>query len=191
MFSVRPQTLMLAGGLAAATLLATSCAAGLGPLTGDGGTGVQCAPSPQGRPVTQGLYNLDNTGSTPVTVISVKLPPDAKGLAMTRAVWLVPIVVTHDRGEPGTLIMGTAVVPWPPKQGRFSFTSGRWPTWRYRKPAIGGTIAPHQDLNLVFGLIRTTAKPGTAAGPVVTYTAGGSVYTLAENFGQELAASCL
>lgn len=188
---MRPQALTLAGGLAAATLLATSCVAGPGPLTGDGGTGVQCSPSPQGRPVTQGFYELDNAGSTPVTVISVKLPPDAKGLAMTRTVWLVPIVITGNGKRTGTLIMGLGM-PWPPTQGRLSLanSSRTWPTWRYRKPAIGGTIRPHQDLNLVFGLTRTTATPGTATGPVVTYTAGGSMYTLAENFGQELAANC-
>lgn len=177
----------MAGALAAAAFLATGCSAGPGPLTGDNGSGTQCFPSLPGKPVTQGFYDLDNTGSTAVKVDSVRLPPDAKGLAMTRQVWLVP-----EWRKPGgaSLFMGLGAVFWPPQQGAFTFATGRWPTWRWRQPAVGGTIRPHQDLNLVYGLTRTTSKPGTASGPVVTYTAGGSRYTLAETFGQELAKVC-
>ncbi len=60
------------------------------------------------------------------------------------------------------------------------------PEWRNRVPAAGATIRPGQDLNLVFGLIRTTAKAGRSDGPLISYTADRNSYTVQEQTGQEI-----
>lgn len=163
----------VAGALSVAALLATSCASGSGPL-GDGGiAGYLCVVGAVGTPVTWGQYTLDNTGGSPVTLTNIKLPPHAEGLAITRAAWLVPIY--HDVKQNEWVIVG-AGVPWPPTSQQ---------VWPERTPAIGGVIRPHQTLNLLFGLIRTTPSAGRSenAGPVITYTTGGRSYTLTERSG--------
>ncbi len=50
------------------TALLAACSSAPGPL-GDGGTaGNQCMTFPQGKPVTTGLYDLHNSGTSPVTI---------------------------------------------------------------------------------------------------------------------------
>ncbi len=161
------------------TVLLAGCSTGPGPL-GDGGTaGQQCMQYPPRKPVTTGIYDLTNAGGSPVTILSVTLP-SAHSLRMTKA-WLVPITKTANGG---TLDFG-AGWPYPP-----SFTKVVQSVWAQRRPAVGGTIKPGQDLNLVFGLIRATASAATSDGPAITYTAGGSSYTVNEKTSLEVAAGC-
>jgi hypothetical protein len=61
------------------------------------------------------------------------------------------------------------------------------PLWAHRVPASGAVIEPGEDLNLVFGLLRTTAADGSSDGPMVVYTAGSSTYTLREKLSLALA----
>jgi len=171
------------GALSVAALLAAcSSDPGPGPL-GNGGTpGQQCMAFTEGQPVTTGIYDLHNTGSSPVTVTSVTLP-DAHGLTMTKA-WLVPIGHSPGSGRVGGMLVG-AGWPYPP-----SFTKLVRSVWAQRRPAVGATIKPGQDLNLVFGLTRTTAKAGKSSGPLIAYTTGGLSYTVAEQTTLEVAAKC-
>jgi hypothetical protein len=166
------------GALSATAALLSACSTGPGPL-GDGGSpGQQCSPARQGQTITMGIYHLENSSSSPVTVQSVSLgSPD--GLTMTKS-WLVPIEHVG-----GTLDLVGAGWPYPP-----GFSQPvRW-AWALRKPAVGAVIRAHQDLNLVFGLRRTTAKSGRSDGAVIGYTAGGSTYTLAENVSLVVAPKC-
>jgi hypothetical protein len=159
--------LALPGALLAAALLPAACSSAdrVGPL-GDGGTpGQQCIPGRQGQPQTMGIFDLHDTGTTTVKVTGISLP-SAHGLRMTKSAWLIPIWVTQ-----GTFNLVGAGYGYPPVT---------WATWKDHRPAIGAVIKPHQDLNLVFGLIRTTGRSGTSAGPAITYTAGGSTYTVHE-----------
>jgi hypothetical protein len=158
---------VLLGALPVAASLLAACSSSPGPL-GTGGTGgTQCISYREGSPVTMGLYVLENTGTIPATVTGISLPPDAHGLTMTSA-WLVPIY--HDLKNGNHVAVGVGWdYPPPVKQN---------PQWPQRRPAIGGTVKPGQDLNLVFGLVRTTAKDGASGGPVVTYRAGGNSYTM-------------
>jgi hypothetical protein len=93
--------------------------------------------------------------------------------------WIVPIY--HDPKTGNFLDVGVGG-PYPPTTA---------PEWVYRKPAIGGVIRPHQDLNLVFALTRISAKAATSNGPVIIYTAGGSTWTLREKTSLVVAARCL
>ena len=166
----------LLGALFLAALLAACSSSGPGPL-GQGGTDAeQCMDYPVGQPVAAGIYDLTNTGDSPVTIQSVTLP-DAHGLAVTKT-WLVPIY--HDPKTGNWLDVG-AGAPFPPTTS---------PQWVQRRPAIGGVIRPRQDLNLVFGLTRTTAKAGRSPGPVIAYTAGGSSYTVKMKTSLVVAATC-
>jgi hypothetical protein len=167
------RTLLLLPALA---LLLAACSSDPPPLGSGGDPGGQCVPSVQGRPVSIGIYVLENTGHASVTITGVTLP-SAQGLTMTRP-WLVPIY--YDRKNGNHLTVGTGF-PYPPPDT---------PQWRERRLAIGGTIRPGQNLNLVFGVTRTTARSGTSGGPVVTYTAAGSAYTLKEKFTLEAARHC-
>jgi hypothetical protein len=117
-----------------------------------------------------GIYDLHNSGTIAATVQRVTLP-SPRGLAITKGLWLTPVY--HK-----TVI---GAVAWPP--------TGR--AWARREPAIGAVIKPGQDLNLVFGLERTTDRTGRSNGPVITYTAGGSTYTLTEGFGLIIARDCV
>jgi hypothetical protein len=157
----------LGAPLAAAALLA-ACSSGpdpSGPLGNGGGAGQQCIPGREGRrPVTMGIFALENSSSSPVKVQDVTLP-HARGLRMTKP-WLIPVY--H---PPGQFDLVGVAYTYPPVT---------WPTWRYHRPADGATIAGHKTANLVFGLIRTTSRSGTSAGPAITYSSGGSSYVLGE-----------
>jgi hypothetical protein len=89
-------------------------------------------------------------------------------MAMTEA-WLVP----HDGGP--NLGVG---FPYPP------VTS---PLWAHKVPASGAVIKPGEDLNLAFGVLRTTAADGSSNGPTIVYTAGHTTYTLRESVSLALA----
>jgi hypothetical protein len=114
-----------------------------------------------------GLFDLVNQSKDPVTVQSVSLPA-AHGMAMTEA-WLVQ----RDAG-PG---LGVGL-SYPPVTSRL---------WAHRVPASGAVIEPGEDLNLAFGIFRTTAADGSSAGPMVVYRAGRTTYTLRENLSLALA----
>ncbi len=135
--------------------------------------------APLGHPVTAGIFNLTNSGTTPVTITGVTLP-GSHGLTMTRQVWLVPI--RWDAREHAHINVGVGW-PYPPPLKRA-------PQWVLREPAIGGIIRPHHTLNLVFGLTRTTAKAGKAPVPVIAYIAGGTSYTVREQTELIVAADC-
>lgn len=162
--------LALLGALpAVAALLAGCSGTGGPPPLGSGGNGGRtCSLAPQvGTPVVMGLFELKNQGADPVTVRSVSLPA-AHGMAMTEA-WLVP----RDGGP--NLGVG---FPYPP------VTS---PLWAHRVPASGAVIEPGEDLNLVFGVLRTTTADGSSHGPMIVYTAGRTTYTLRESLSLALA----
>ena len=114
-----------------------------------------------GKPVLMGLFELKNQGTAPVTVRSVSLP-DAHGMAMTEA-WLVPVNTSGPQ-----LGVGLA---YPPVT---------YPLWPDRVPAVGAVIRPGQDLQLAFGVLRTTAADGSSDQPMIVYTAGRATYTLRE-----------
>ncbi len=92
--------------------------------------------------------------------------------------WLVPIYHDPKTGNYETVGVGG---PYPPTYA---------PEWPNHRPAIGGIIKPGQDLNIVFGLTRTSAKAGHSDGPAITYTAGGSTYTVSEAVSLTVAAIC-
>jgi len=165
----------LLAALSATTALLAACSSSPGPL-GDGGSlGEQCVPGPEGRPLTTGLYDLHNTGTSPVTVQSVSLG-SPHGLKITTKAWVMPIF--HDVKTGNWDVVGVGV-PYPPTT---------WPEWSNREPAIGAVILPGQDLNLVFGMTRTSASDGTSAGPVILYTVNRGTYTLHEQTGLMVAA---
>jgi hypothetical protein len=174
---VRSRTLLALGTLLVAVASLAGCSDGPGPLGSGGVAGTQCNPSAVGVPVTEGIYVLANTGTSPLTVSSVRLP-SPQGLTMTRA-WLVPVDQTAGGG--GILI--GAGYPYPPTSTA---------EWSRRVAIPGAVIKPHDGLNLVFGLTRTTARWGRTDGPIVTYTAGDTTYTLQEQTGFVItaAASC-
>jgi hypothetical protein len=162
--------MLLGALLATAALLAAGCTSDPGPLNGGGlgdVHGHECIPAPIGRQVTDGFFVLTNTGTSPVTVTSVKLTA-VHGLAMTRA-WLMP-----GYKPPRGALSFVGDEPYPPI---------RWPEWPNRQAIPGAVIKPHQGLNLFFGVARTTAGTGRVGGPTVTYTAGGNTYTLQEAWG--------
>lgn len=169
--------LSLLGALSAAALLAACSSSDPGPFGAGGTPGSACLAFAQGQPVVAGIYVLDNTGTEAATVNSVTLS-NAHGLTMTKA-WLVPVGGSGN----GHLLVG-AGWPYPP-----SFTKLVRSVWAQRRPADGATIQPGHTLNLVFGLTRTTVQPGTGD-PVISYTAGGSGYTVAEKTTLEVAAKC-
>jgi hypothetical protein len=158
---------VLLGALSATAALLAACSSSPGPLGSGGTQGQQCFPGRPGEPVTLGLYTLQNSGASTATITSVSLPTGASGLKMTRA-WVVPIY--HDPKTGNLELIGVGW-PYPPTSQ---------PTWPQRRPAVGAVIKPGQDLNLVFGLIRTTSHDGRSDGPVIAYTANGSTYTMKE-----------
>jgi hypothetical protein len=110
-------------------------------------------------------------GTTPVTVTSVKLEAP-RGVTMTKA-WLMPFY----KPPHGALSYVGAGEPYPPTS---------WHEWPNRQPIPGAVIKPGQGLNLFFGLTRTTAGPAWIDGPVITYTANRTSYTLQEQFGFQI-----
>jgi hypothetical protein len=171
------RTGILLRALSAAAVLLAACSSGPPPLGNGGEPGNQCVPFAQGRPVTMGLFVLENRGSATVRIESIVLP-SVHGMTMTRSSWLVP---TYHDPENGDEVAVGAGWPYPPPNA---------PEWPHRKPAIGGTIRPGQDLSLAFGLVRTTSKAGTSAGPLITYTASGNTYSLQEKITLTVAARC-
>jgi hypothetical protein len=133
-------------------------------------------PSALGHPVTTGIYDLTNGGSTNVTIKHLTLP-SAHGLKVT-SWWLVPIY--HDPSNGNSYDVG-AGFPYPPTKA---------PEWPRREPAKGAVIRPGQDLNLVFALTRTSAPASRSAGPLITYTAGGNTYSVQEKTTLIVAANC-
>jgi hypothetical protein len=161
----------LAIALAALSMAAllSACSSSPSPL-GDGGTdGLQCSPYREGVPFANGFYDLHNTGSSPVTVTGVSVP-SLHGLSVVSRYWLVPVY--HDPKNGNWVLIGVGF-PWPP-----TYSAAVRSVWAQRKPAIGAVIRPGQDLNLVFAMIRTTAGLGHSRGPLITYTSGGSSYTM-------------
>ena len=153
---------LLLGALSAVAALLAGCGAGDPPPLGSGSGAGVCTPAPQvGKPVLMGVFELKNQGTDPVTVRSVSLP-DAHGIAMTEA-WLVPV----NAGGP-QLGVGLA---YPPVT---------YPLWPNRVPAVGAVIRPGQDLQLAFGVLRTSAADGSSDQPMIVYTAGRATYTLRE-----------
>jgi hypothetical protein len=168
--------------LVTATLLAACSGDGPGPLGNGGDPGQQCMPSARSQPTTVGLYDLKNSGSSPVKVQSIRLG-SPRGLTMTRA-WLTPI---YNNG--GTEVLVGVGWPWPPSLSRGAGSGPvRW-AWARRKPAVGAIIKPHQDLNLVFGLTRTAARNGHSGGPVIAYSANSNAYTVREATTLEITAA--
>ena len=175
--------LMSVGALLATAAFLAACSSGPGPLGQGGTSGQQCMPQPEGVPTTVGLYDLHNSGSSPVTVHGISLPHD-HGLTMTSS-WLTPIY--HGVGR--DLVIGVSW-PWPPSRSTGAGAAAvRW-AWAPRKPLTGAVIKPHEDLNLVFGLTRTTARNSYSGGPVITYSTGGTAYTVSEKTTLEVAKSC-
>jgi hypothetical protein len=168
---MRRLALMLRALPATAALL-SACSSGPGPLGNGGVPAQQCVPARQGQTITMGIYELENSGSTPANVQSVSLG-SPHGLAITNA-WITPIFAN-------TPLIG-AVLSWPPPAG---------PAWAERKEAEGAVINPGRDMNLVLGLTRTTANTGRSDGPIIVYTAGGTTYTLSENTSLIVAAKCI
>jgi hypothetical protein len=162
------------GALPATAALVAACSSGPPPLASYGFTGHECSPSALGKPLTDGQFILANTGSSPVTVTSVKLPP-LHGVTMTKA-WLIPLY----KPPHGSLTYIGDGFPYPPTT---------WHTWPQRQAIPGAIIKPHRELNLFFGLTRTAARRVEAGSPVVTYTAGGSTYTLRTDWGYVLLAA--
>lgn len=172
---MRLRTLLTLGTLLIAVASLAGCSSSPGPLGSGGVKGTQCSPSPLGVPVTEGIYVLANAGTSPVTIKSVRLP-SPHGTVMTSA-WLIPVEKTAGGG-----ILVGAGYPYPPTH---------WAEWYRRVAVAGAVIRPHEGLNLVFGLTRTTAAAGHTSGPVITYSAGGSTYSLQEQVGFVItAASC-
>jgi hypothetical protein len=83
-------------------------------------------------------------------------------MAMTEA-WLVPVNTSGPQ-----LGVGLAHPPV------------MYPLWPDRVPAAGAAIRPGQDLQLAFGVLRTTAADGSSDGPMIVYTDGRATYTLRE-----------
>ncbi len=164
--SVRPRILLL-GALAATAALLAACTTGPGPLAAGGDWGSECVPGALGHPVTDGMSLLDNTGTSPVTVTSVKLA-SPHGLKMTKA-WLMPLYKSPRGG-----LDYAGVQSYPPTS---------WPEWPNRQPIPGAVIKPGQDLNFIFGLMRTAAGPGRTDGAVITYRANRTSYTQQVLFG--------
>jgi hypothetical protein len=164
---------MLGALLATAALLA-ACSADPPPLGTSGPhAGGICAPFGPAHPLSDGFYILHNSSTSPVTITSVKLAPSSHGLALIRA-WLIPL---YNSPRGGTDYAGA--VHYPPST---------WPTWPQRQAIPGAVVKSGQTLNLVIGLTLTSGRIGRTPGPVVNYTAGGSTYSLQENFGVAIVA---
>ena len=169
----------LLGALCATALLAACSSSSHGPLGRGGYASIECMRGPLGHPVTAGIFNLTNAGTSAVTITGVTLP-GSHGLAMTKQLWLVPI--RWDAKHDVHTNVGSGG-PYPPPLSES-------PQWVLRRPAIGGIIKAHHTLNLVFGLTRTTAKAGKAPVPVIAYTADGTSYTVKEQTALIVAADC-
>jgi hypothetical protein len=163
---MRRRAVAVAGGVLAAIgvvvgVVVSQATAGPPPLGNPAtwGSGLECSP---GKTLADGFYGIENPSGEAVTITGVRLI-GGPGQKMTSAAYLVPWGPKY--GHP---LIGL-VPPWPPDV----------PWWKQRRLAVGATIAPHSDANLVFSQTRTDAHPRPAE-PEFTYTAGGSSYTVTE-----------
>ncbi len=120
--------------------------------------GLECSP---GTTLANGFYAIENPSDEAVMITSMRLV-GGLGQQMTSPAYLVPWGPQYGHGLVG-------LVPWPPDV----------PWWKQRRLAVGDTIGPHSDANLVFRQTRTDARPRPAE-PQFTYTADGSSYTVVE-----------
>jgi hypothetical protein len=162
---VRPQAAAVAGGVLAAIgvvvgVVVSQVGDGPPPLGNPVTVALECSP---GTTLADGFYAIENHSDEAVTITSVRLA-GGPGQAMTSVAYLVPWGPKY--GHP---LIGL-VPPWPPNV--------QW--WKQRRLAVGATIGPHSDANLVFRQTRTSDHP-KAAWPVFTYTANGSSYTYIES----------
>jgi hypothetical protein len=166
--------LLLPGALAVA-LLAAACGSSYnsGPAGSSGnGSGQQCIPARAGQPRSMGDFVIYNSSKTePVTVQQVQIT-HVHGLAMGKP-WLVPITTSH-----GTR---TLIGAWSyPPYGK---------AWDQRVPAIGASVAPRQNLNLVVPVWRTRSPSGWA-NVRVRYAAGGHEYAYTYGLQVMVSAHC-
>jgi hypothetical protein len=159
---MRSRTLLL-GALAATLALLAACSSDLTPpLVVGGFSGRDCGPSVLGQAATDGTFVLTNTGTSPVTITSVKIPA-GRGVAVSPA-WLMP----GYKPPHGSMSFVGDGMPYPPTA---------WHEWPNRQAIPGAVIKPHRQFNLFFGITRTADRRVEAGAPVITYTAGGHTFT--------------
>jgi len=129
---------------------------------------------------------VENSGSSPVVILSVRLPADARNMRLISA-WIVPIY--HDPKTGNYDLAGGEGFPYPPRE-QLS------PTWDQRQPAAGAVIrparGPKEAVTLVFGVTRTSAAHvGRSDPPVIVYEAAdGTTFTVQQGFSMVLAGTC-
>jgi hypothetical protein len=166
---------VVAGVVAGVTLSRAAAqpqaAAGPPPLgnPADWDSGLTCS---TGKTLANGFYGLENDSDKSVRITSVRLI-GGPGQAMTSAAYLVPWGPAFSHGLIGLN------PPWPPTV----------PWWKQRRLAVGATIGPHTDANLVFAQTRTEAHPKSAT-PEITYAASGNSYTIIEPIRSVVALNC-
>lgn len=169
--------LIVSGALLAAAALLAACSSAPGPLGPDpAGPSYQCVPGKIGHAVTIGEYDLHNTSKTLVTIVSITLP-GVHRLTVTKP-YLAPVY--HDPKNGDWDLIG-AGGPWPPTTQ---------PTWPEHRLAVGAVIRPGQDMNLVYGLARTSGREGYTGAAIVTYTAGRWTYVLYESLDMMVSQNC-
>ena len=152
------------------------------PIAQPNSSGSVCQPALSG-PVTQGDFDLQNTGSAPAVITEVGLR-NAHGIRIVG----IKIFVFTDDGTGGTLV-GTQD-HYPPPTGPTAGTSHVLP-WSTGLAVPGATIPadPHAVANVVLGLERDTASDGKADGIDVYYQSAGHAYAYHGRFSITLAAS--
>jgi hypothetical protein len=160
--------LLLPAAALAVMLLAAGCSTDpAGPLGGSGSPGYICSPARPDQPITMAFFSYQNSSKNAVKVTGVSLTGD-HGLKMGKP-WLTPIY--------GNTLIGTAA--WPPTAR----------AWTRRYPANGAVIKARQNVNLVFKLWRTRDRYSYAH-LTMTYTSGGTSYTLTQGWRVIVATSC-
>ena len=162
------------GALLVTAALVGTFSPSTGPLGKSGAGGEECAPDQPGHWVAV-ADAVENFGSTPVMILSVRPPADARNVRMSRA-WIVPIY--HDA-----------------KTGNFDLAEPGVPTWNQRQPAVGAVIrpakGPAEAVTLEYGVMRTTtATAGRSDPPVIVYKADGTTFTVQQGFDLVLADNC-
>jgi len=170
---IRAAAVMLGALLVTAALVGTFSPS-TGPLGKSGAGGEECAPDQPGHWVAV-ADAVENFGSTPVMILSVRPPADARNVRMSRA-WIVPIY--HD-----------------PKTGNFELAEPGVPTWNQRQPAVGAVIrpakGPAEAVTLEYGVMRTTtATAGRSDPPVITYKADGTTFAVQQGWSVVLGDQC-
>jgi hypothetical protein len=159
---MRSRTLLTGALLATAALLAACSFDPAPPLAASSFFGHECGPTVLGQAVTDGTFVLTNTGTSPVTITSVKIPA-ARGVTMSPA-WLMP----GYKPPHGSMSYVGDGMPYPPTA---------WHEWPNRQAIPGAVIKPHRQFNLFFGITRTADRRVEAGAPVITYTADGHTFT--------------